>query len=358
MYLQPSIPPNPQDLALAYRKAKVDLYYMGQPCSEKLVEYEQDLSSRLENLQQQIATEENPYFSSKDFLGGYTVVPHKLKLDDSKGTDSKSSFVESDPWKRWRSSVEKHPFQWTAEFRLMAQPSMNLVVFSTYTIEFMGIWERVNNPDFNLTEFSYIKIESGSNGFVLSSKQWIEKTHAVGVVAQAGRYGGTYAHKDIAFEFAPWISLELKFYFINEFQRLKQEEQKLLGWNLQRTLSKINYLIHTDAIKENLIPPQLSPHKVGLVYATDADLLNTALFGITAKEWREANPDKKGNIRDEATIEQLVVLSILESINAMLIHQGHPQGQRIVQLNTMVITQMKSLLSVGELQKKLENHHD
>ena len=218
----------------------------------------------------------------------------------------------------------------------------------------MGIWERVNNPSFNLTEFSYIRNESGSNGFVLSTKQWLEKTHAIGILSKAGRYGGTYAHKDIAFEFATWISPELKFYLIREFQRLKEQEQKLLGWNLQRTLAKINYRIHTDAIKENLIPPELPKEKINFVYANEADLLNVALFGMTAKEWRDAHPEEKGNIRDNATIEQLVVLSNLESINAMLIHQGLPQSQRIVQLNRMAITQMKSLLSVADMQKKLE----
>jgi len=224
-----------------------------------------------------------------------------------------------------------------------------------YTVEFMGIWERVNNPDFNITEFSYIRNESGSNGFVLSTKQWLEKTNGIGIVAKAGRYGGTYAHKDIAFEFATWISPELKFYLIKEFQRLKEEEQKLVGWNLQRTLSKINYHIHTDAIKANLIPQELPTSKIGLVYATEADLLNVALFGITAKEWRDANPDKKGNIRDDASIEQLVVLSNLESINAMLVHQELPQSQRLVQLNKMAITQMTSLLAVGDLKKRLED---
>ena len=216
------------------------------------------------------------------------------------------------------------------------------------------IWECVNNPRFNLTEFSYIRNESGSNGFVLSTKQWLEKPHAIGILSKAGRYGGTYAHKDIAFEFATWISPELKFYLIKEFQRLKEEEQKLLGWNLQRTLAKINYRIHTDAIKENLIPPELPKEKINFVYANEADLLNVALFGMTAREWRDAHPEEKGNIRDDATIEQLVVLSNLESINAMLIHQGLPQSQRIVQLNRMAITQMKSLLSVADMQKKLE----
>ncbi len=227
-----------------------------------------------------------------------------------------------------------------------------------YAIEFMGIWERVNNPDFNITEFRYIRNESGSNGFVLSTKQWLEKTLAIGIVAKAGRYGGTYAHKDIAFEFATWISPELKFYLIKEFQRLKEQEQKLLGWNLQRTLAKINYRIHTDAIKENLIPPELPKEKINFVYASEADLLNVALFGMTAKEWRDAHPEDKGNIRDLATIEQLVVLSNLESINAMLIHQGQNQSQRITQLNAMAITQMRSLLALDDTRKRLATKHD
>ena len=180
-----------------------------------------------------------------------------------------------------------------------------------------------------------------------------KKTNGIGIVAKAGRYGGTYAHKDIAFEFATWISPELKFYLIKEFQRLKEEEQKSLGWDLQRTLSKINYHIHTDAIKANLIPQKLAANKIGFVYATEADLLNTALFGMTSKEWGDGNADKKGNIRDYATLEQLVVLSNLESINAMLVHQELPQSQRLVQLNKMAITQMSSLLAVGDIKKRL-----
>ena len=224
-----------------------------------------------------------------------------------------------------------------------------------YTIEFMGIWERVNNPLFNLTEFSYIRNESGSNGFVLSSKQWLEKTNAIGIAAKAGRYGGTFAHKDIAFEFATWISPELKFYLIKEFQRLKEEENNRLnlGWNLQRTLSKINYRIHTDAIQEHLIPAELPKSKINCVYASEADLLNMALFGMTAKEWRDNNPELQGNIRDYATIEQLVVLSNLESINAMLVHQGIIPSERLRQLNNMAIIQLKSLFAIGKIQKRL-----
>ena len=223
-----------------------------------------------------------------------------------------------------------------------------------YTVEFMGLWEKMNNPVFNVTEFSNIKNESGSNGFVLSAKQWIEKTNAIGIISKAGRYGGgTFAHKDIAFEFGSWISPQFKYYLIKEFQRLKEDENDRLKleWNLQRTLSKVNYHIHTDAIKEKLIPPSLSKEKINFVYADEADILNMALFGTTAKAWKEANPQAKGNIRDEATIEQLVVLSNLESINAVLIHQGLPQNERLQQLNKIAISQMKSLLQNSSLKK-------
>lgn len=223
------------------------------------------------------------------------------------------------------------------------------------TLEFIGTWEQLNNPDFKVAEFDHFKMRAGLPSFVLSPGQWIEKTAAIGITVQAGRYGGTYAHKDIAFEFCSAISPIFKLYLIKEFQRLKEQEQKQLGWNLQRTLAKINYRIHTDAIKENLIPQELPKEKINFVYANEADLLNVALFGMTAKDWREAHPKEKGNIRDFAMIEQLVVLSNLESINAMLIHQGLNQSQRIIQLNTMAITQMKSLLSIGELQNRLES---
>ena len=223
-----------------------------------------------------------------------------------------------------------------------------------YTVEFMGLWEKMNNPLFNVTEFSNIKNESGSNGFVLSAKQWIEKTNAVGIISKPGRYGGgTFAHKDIAFEFGSWISPQFKYYLIKEFQRLKADENDRLKleWNLQRTLAKVNYQIHTDAIKENLIPKELSKQQVTFVYANEADLLNVALFGITAKQWRDANPKAEGNIRDAATLEQLVVLSNLESINAVLIHQGLSQSVRLIQLNTVAITQMKSLVNSKQIKK-------
>lgn len=220
-----------------------------------------------------------------------------------------------------------------------------------YTIDFMGIWERVNNPDFNLTEFSYIRNESGSNGFVLSAKQWLNKTNAIGIISKAGRYGGTYAHKDIAFEFATWISPELKFYLIKEFQRLKEEEQKQLGWDIKRQLTKINYDIHTDAIKENLIPATLTKQQTSFVYASEADLLNVALFGKTAKQWRAENPNNKGNIRDYANVSQLVCLANLETLNAHLIQQKLESSERLELLNQTAIQQMRLLIDNSHIIK-------
>jgi hypothetical protein len=223
-----------------------------------------------------------------------------------------------------------------------------------YTVEFMGLWERLNNPHFNITEFSNIKNESGSNGFVLSAKQWIEKTKAIGIISKTGRYGGgTFAHKDIAFEFGSWISPQFKYYLIKEFQRLKDDENDRLklDWNLQRTLSKVNYQIHTDAIKENLIPLKLTKTQISFVYANEADMLNVALFGKTAQEWRTGNPNLEGNIRDNANIEQLVVLSNMESINAVLIRQGLSQSERMIQLNKIAISQMSSLVNNNYLKK-------
>lgn len=221
------------------------------------------------------------------------------------------------------------------------------------TIEFIGLWEKLHNPDFNSIEFDGFKNQAGLNSFSLTPKRWIEKTHAIGIISSTGRYGGTYAHKDIAFEFASWISAEFKLYLIKEFQRLKDDENNRLKleWNLQRTLAKVNYRIHTDAIKGNLIPPELSKIKINQIYANEADLLNVALFGLTAKEWRDKNPTFEGNIRDYATIEQLVVLSNLESINSVLIHNGLGQSERLQQLNTIAITQMKSLLGHAGLKK-------
>ena len=211
------------------------------------------------------------------------------------------------------------------------------------TIEFLGIWEQLNNPDFNPVEFDGFRKQAGLNSFTLSTKQWIERTGAIGLISKAGRYGGTYAHKDIAFEFASWISVEFKLYLIKEFQRLKEEEQKQLGWDIRRNLAKINYHIHTDAIRGNLIPVELSKSQINYVYASEADLLNMALFGITAKEWREANPDKKGNIRDYADISQLVCLSNLENLNAHFISDNLPQSERLLKLNKIAIHQMKLL---------------
>ena len=223
------------------------------------------------------------------------------------------------------------------------------------TIELLGFWEILHNPDFKPVEFDGFRKQAGLNSFTMSSKKWIETTNAIGLISKSGRYGGTFAHKDIAFEFASWISVEFKLYIIKEFQRLKQEESEsqYLDWNLQRTIAKINYRIHTDAIKENIIPTLVNHNQLNMVYANEADLLNVALFGVTAKEWRDNNPKFKGNIRDEASIEQLVVLSNMESINALLVNQGLSQAIRLTQLNKVAITQMKSLLA-GKSIKKLK----
>lgn len=214
------------------------------------------------------------------------------------------------------------------------------------TIELLGFWESIYNPEFKPVEFDGFRKLAGLNSFVMTPKKWIETTNAVGIISKPGRNGGTFAHKDIAFEFASWISIEFKLYVIKEFQRLKQEETNRLQveWNLQRTISKINYRIHTDAIKANLIPKEISPQQAGFIYANEADILNVALFGMTAKEWREKFPEKEGNVRDEATIEQLVVLSNMESINALLIQQELSQSERLIQLNKVAISQMKSLV--------------
>ena len=214
------------------------------------------------------------------------------------------------------------------------------------TIELLGFWESIYNPNFKPVEFDGFRKQAGLNSFVMTPKKWIESTNAIGIVSKSGRYGGTFAHKDIALEFASWISIEFKLYIIKEFQRLKEEEtsQLKLEWNLQRTLSKINYHIHTDAIKDNLIPKEITKQQANFVYADEADLLNVALFGLTAKEWRESNPDKKGNVRDYASLEQLVVLSNMESINALLISQGITPSERLRELNKVAITQMKSLV--------------
>lgn len=216
------------------------------------------------------------------------------------------------------------------------------------TIEFLGIWETVNNPNFNSAEFDRIKSQAGLNSFRLSAKEWMEKTGAIGIISKAGRYGGTYAHKDIAFEFAMWISPEFKVYLIREFQRLKEKEQQLIGWSAKRELSKINYRIHTDAIKQNLIPAELTIIQTQIVYANEADVLNMALFGMTARQWRESNPDKKGNIRDFASVNQLICLANLESLNAALINKGISQPERLTELNKIAIHQMSVLEEYGD----------
>ena len=216
------------------------------------------------------------------------------------------------------------------------------------TLEYIGIWENVYNPTFNYGEFAIIKSQAGLNSFKISVKEFVEKTNAISIQAKAGRYGGTYAHKDIAFEFAMWISPEFKIYIVKEFQRLKAEEQKLLGWSAKRELAKINYRIHTDAIKQNLIPPELSPAQKSFVYADEADMLNVAMFGMTAKQWREANQDLKGNIRDYATINQLICLSNMENLNAVFINDGMPQSERLEKLNKIAIQQMKVLENIED----------
>lgn len=214
------------------------------------------------------------------------------------------------------------------------------------TIELLGLWETIHNPDFNPVEFDGFRKQAGLNSFVLTPKRWIESTHAIGIISKSGRYGGTFAHRDIAFEFASWVSVEFKLYLIKEFQRLKEEEQKQLGWSAKRELAKINYHIHTDAIKHNLIPEELTPAQTSIIYANEADVLNMALFGMTAKQWRDANPELKGNIRDYATINQLICLANLENLNAVFIHDEIPQPERLVRLNKIAIQQMQILEDV------------
>ena len=211
------------------------------------------------------------------------------------------------------------------------------------TLEFIGIWEKVYNPNFNCGEFAVIKSQAGLNRFKISVKEFVERTNAISLQAKAGRYGGTFAHKDIAFEFAMWISPEFKIYIVKEFQRLKEEEQMQIGWSAKRELSKINYRIHTDAIKRNIIPEEVTPQQASIIYAHEADVLNVAMFGMTAREWRDANPEKKGNIRDYATINELICLSNMENLNAIFIDQGLPQCERLIKLNRIAIQQMRVL---------------
>ncbi len=216
------------------------------------------------------------------------------------------------------------------------------------TLEYLGIWEKLYNPAFNYGEFATIRNQAGLNSFKISVKEYVEKTNAIGIQAKAGRYGGTYAHKDIAFEFGMWISAEFKIYLIREFQRLKAEEQAQLGWSAKRELSKINYRIHTDAIKQNLIPGEVTPQQASRIYASEADVLNVAMFGMTALEWRGAHPDLKGNVRDYAGINELICLSNMENLNAVFINDGLPQHERLVRLNRIAIEQMRLLEDVNK----------
>lgn len=211
------------------------------------------------------------------------------------------------------------------------------------TIEFLGVWESLYNPSFNRVEFDAFRSQAGLNSFVMTPQKWVESTRAIGIISKAGRYGGTYAHKEIAFEFASWISVEFKLYLVKEFERLKTEEMKQIGWDIKRNLAKINYRIHTDAIKENLIPPELSAKQVSMVYASEADVLNMALFGMTVKQWRDSHPDLKWNIRDYANVSQLVCLSNLENLNAVFINEGMSQAERLTKLNAIAISQMEIL---------------
>ena len=211
------------------------------------------------------------------------------------------------------------------------------------TIEFLGVWETLYNPNFNRVEFDAFRSQAGLNSFVMTPQKWIDSTAAIGIISKAGRYGGTYAHKESAFELASWVSVEFKLYLVKEFERLKAEEMRRFGWDIKRNLAKINYRIHTDAIKENLIPPELSAKQTSLVYASEADVLNMALFGMTAKEWRDSHPELKGNIRDYANVSQLVCLANLENLNAVFISEGMPQAERLARLNAIAISQMQVL---------------
>ncbi len=232
---------------------------------------------------------------------------------------------------------------------------------SKNTIELLGLWEKLNNPNFKQVEFDLFKNEAGYNHFVLSPQKWISTTNAIGLQSKSGRYGGTYAHIDIALEFTSWVSVEFKFYLIKEFQHLKSQQSKELDWNIKRKLTKINYRIHTDAVKENLMPENLTPRQISIVYANEADVLNMALFGKTAKHWRDENPDKKGNIRDYANVSQLVCLVNLENLNAVFINEGYEQNKRLEKLNQIAIQQMKILLqdhSVKMLNSKDEGGNE
>ena len=240
-----------------------------------------------------------------------------------------------------------------AKYRNTSEPFaiINNWMRSRATIEFLGLWEKLSNPDFKPIEFERFRNEAGNNYFVLSPQRWIDSTNAIGITSRSGRYGGTFAHTDIAFEFASWISSEFKLYLIKEFQRLKEHEKAQLGWSVKRELAAINYRIHTDAIKENLIPAALTRSQTNLIYASEADVLNMALFGMTARQWRDKNPGSKGNIRDEANVSQLVCLSNLENLNAMLINDGVSQSERLKKLNQIAIQQMKLLTEDSRVKK-------
>ena len=214
------------------------------------------------------------------------------------------------------------------------------------TVEYLGIWETLYNPNFKPIEFDRFRNEAGLNAFTMSPQKWVDSTSAIGIVSKAGRYGGTFAHKDIAFKFAAWISIEFELYFIKEFQRLKEDEQKQIGWTAKRELAKLNYHIHTDAIKQNLIPAELTPIQTSIIYANEADVLNVAMFGITAKQWHDANPDLKGNIRDYATINELICLANMENLNSVFINEKMPQHERLIKLNQIAIQQMRVLHEV------------
>ena len=261
----------------------------------------------------------------------------------------------------WDGSVEKEDFISLTDIAKHRNPDAPADIVKNWmrtksTIEFLGLWEHLNNPEFKLVIFDQFRNEAGANHFVLSPQKWIEKTNAIGLISKSGRYGGTYGHKDIAFEFASWISPPFKLYLIKEFQRLKDDELTQLGWDIRRNLAKINYRIHTDAIKENMIPVALTKNQINLVYASEADVLNMALFGMTAKKWRDNNKNQKGNIRDYADINQLVCLSNLENLNAHFIHEGISQSKRLEKLNKIAIQQMK-LLTEATASKQIEKRN-
>ena len=241
-------------------------------------------------------------------------------------------------------SVREHDYISLTDIARHKSDSPNAVIGNWLrnrnTIEYLGIWEYLYNPAFKPLEFEGFKKEAGLNAFTLSPQKWIDKTNAIGIVSRSGRYGGTYAHKDIAFKFASWVSVEFELYLIKEFQRLKAEEQRQIGWSAKRELSKINYRIHTHAIRQNLIPTEVTPAQACIIYANEADVLNVAMFGMTAKQWREAHPDLNGNIRDYASINELICLSNMENLNAVFIEQGMTQSERLVKLNQIAIQQM------------------